>query len=223
MERAGGAEGTKFYRLVRLFWGPAVRRYFRVSCHGAAQVPARGPCIIAANHQSYLDPIVIGATSPRPVRFMMIRRYWDMPVVGWASRLAGSFPVDDGRVTGRTLRQALGLLRDGSVLGIFPEGAITRDGRLQPGREGVARLALRTGAPVVPAGITGTRRAFPKGRWIPRPLAVAVRYGAPLLPPGEAGDPAVLRRQAAEFTARIMERIAELAGDGSGSEPAPSA
>ena len=199
--------GTRFYRAVVALVGPLFRAYFRVRIEGAGHLPAAGACIVAANHQSYLDPLVVGATCPRAVRFMMARKFWDMPLIGWGSRRFGSFPVDDGRILPDALRQAVAVLRAGAVLGIFPEGGISADGRLGPPCPGVGHLALRLGVPIVPAAISGTRRAFPKGRLLPRPLRVRIRYGEPLAPPpGSHRDPGA----ADELAARVMAAIAAL-------------
>jgi 1-acyl-sn-glycerol-3-phosphate acyltransferase len=143
---------------------------------------------------------------------MMARRYWEMPVIGWFSRRAGSFPVGDGRPESGVLKLALTVLAANRALGIFPEGGISPDGRVRPGREGAARLALRTGAPLVPAGIVGTRRAYPKGQLLPRPTAVLVRFGEPIFPP-RSGSRTAERERSASLTVRLMERIAALAAD----------
>jgi 1-acyl-sn-glycerol-3-phosphate acyltransferase len=203
-----------FYARLRLLGSPLVRTFFRLRAEGAGAVPPSGPCILAANHLSYLDPLVLAATCPRQVRFMMTRRFWEMPLVGWLSRRAGSFPVGTAGITPRTLRAALAVLEGGEVLGIFPEGGIPTDGRLRAGRPGAARLALRTGSPIVPAGIVGTSRALPKGHLLPRPVPVLVRYGEPVLPSGYAALPEDERE--ASLTTELMRRIAALAAD-----PAP--
>jgi len=200
--------GTRAYRFLRATAGPLVRAYFRVLVEGAHLVPRGDACIIAPNHQSYLDPIVVGATCPRPVHFMMVRAFWRRPAIGWASRHLGAFPVEEGRILPGTLRRALALLEAGSVVGVFPEGRISPDGRVGTGLPGIGHLALRAGVPIVPVGIAGTRRAFPKGRIVPLPLRVEVRYGEPV-PATAAGQGA---RAAAELTRVVMERIATLAG-----------
>lgn len=205
------AEGTAFYRVLKRFVPPLLRVYFRLRAEGTEFVPAAGGCILAANHQSYLDPILLAAACPRPVHYMMSHRFWAMPLIGWGARRAGSFPVDDDGMRPGTLRRALGVLRAGLILGIFPEGGITPDGRLRPAREGTARISIREGVPLVPAGIAGTRRSFPKGRVFPRPCRVTVRFGPPLLPPPSTRDPEELQRRVEALSQQLMARIAELA------------
>ena len=92
--RSPGNEATFTYRLLEFFGRPLLRLYFGVRGEGTENVPALGPVILAANHVSFIDPLVLGAACPRPVHYMMLRRFWDMPFIGWISRRAGSFPVD---------------------------------------------------------------------------------------------------------------------------------
>lgn len=208
MAAALAPEGTRFYRLARALGSPLLRLYLRLRVEGAGNLPPGAGAIVAANHQSYLDPLVIAATCPRPVAFVMLRRHFQMPGIGWFSRSAGSFPIDEGRIGSGAFRRALAVLGAGGVLGVFPEGRISPDGRLGAAKPGVARIALRAGAPIVPVGISGTRRSYPKGRLLPRPAAVVVRYGTPILPEAVPVD-APGGRDAA-LAALVMERIGAL-------------
>jgi len=209
---AGGGrtvEGTRLYRLVRSAGTPLLNIFFRLRGEGLENIPAAGPFILAANHVSYLDPLVLGATCPRPVHFIMLQEFWEKPVIGWIAGKSGSFPVDKGSAAG-ALRRALGVLRAGRVLGIFPEGGRSADGSLQGGKGGAALLVMKAGVPLLPAAIIGADRALPKGRALPRPARITVRYGRPLtVPPPSSPD------QKREFldtiTARVMEAIGQLA------------
>jgi 1-acyl-sn-glycerol-3-phosphate acyltransferase len=146
---------------------------------GEEHVPAAGGLILAANHASYLDPILLGAASPRPVRYMMLRSYYDRPLLGPLAATFGAFPVDEGRITPSTFRTAAEFLAGGEVVGIFPEGGRSRDGRLMGGRPGVLILGRRAGVPIVPAGISGAWRSLPRGAAWPRPVPVTIRFGPP--------------------------------------------
>ena len=174
---ASGREATAFYSFLKLTVPPLLKAFFRLGVEGVENVPGKKPFILAANHVSYLDPLVLGATCPRPIHFIMLREFWEKPIIGRLCRLAGSIPVDQRGPAAGTLRQAVGILRQGTVLGIFPEGGRSADGTLQSGKGGAALLAMKTGVPLLPAAIIGAERALPKGKAIPKPLRVTVRYG----------------------------------------------
>jgi len=134
-------------------------RGFQVS--GQENVPKRGPVVLIANHTSYLDPPALGVASPRRVYFMAKEELFRIPLFGWLLKGLGAFPVKRGTPDRRAFKRALAVLAAGNVLGIFPEGTRSKTGELGPAEEGAAVLALRSGAPVVPAGITGTRGSGP--------------------------------------------------------------
>jgi len=194
--------------LYRLFRAPVRRlleRVFDLAVHGLEYLPRSGPYIVAANHHNYLDGVVLGAVVPEPIRFIVMPRVWRATPL----RHVGSIPINLERPDPGALRRALGALAVGRVVGIFPEGPFSVRGRLERGLPGVALLALRSGAPVIPAGITGTYEALAE-RWghIPRRSALRVRFGPPrrFLPDGAHG-----RRTARQsVTQRIMDDIATL-------------
>jgi cytidylate kinase len=191
-------------------------------------IPATGPLIIAANHASSADPVLIGAflngRLGRPLNWLGKRELVETPVIGYFMRRAGIHPVDRRTADVDAFRTAMRILESGNILAVFPEGTRSRDGALQEVREGVAVLALRSGAPVLPVAVTDSDRLWPKGTLLPRPGGVVtVSYGRPFVvaeemrklavgtgePRGrpEGGD----RRQAKEAATRlIMTRIAEL-------------
>ena len=199
--------------LYRLFRAPARRlleRVFDLAVEGLEHLPATGPYIVAANHHNYLDGVILGAVAPEPIRFIVMPRVWRAtPLHPLFHRHVGSIPINLERPDPGGLKKALGALAEGSVVGIFPEGPFSVRGRLERGLPGVALLALRSGAPVIPAGITGTYEALAE-RWghIPRRSALRVRFGPPrrFLPDG-----AHRRRTARQsVTQRIMDDIAAL-------------
>ena len=188
----------------------------RVRVEGAIdQIPRTGPVIIAANHSSNLDVPVHGSSLMPRIgrRFQWLgkRELFDWPMVGWIARNGGVHAIERGAADVEAFRLAARLLDDGHALFVFPEGTRSHDGTLGEGRDGVAVLALRTGAPIVPVGISGSYERWPRGQKLPHPGGrVTVRVG----PPFRLGDvlPADLDRRAAKGAATdlIMRRIAEL-------------
>jgi 1-acyl-sn-glycerol-3-phosphate acyltransferase len=188
----------------------------RIRIEGAIdEIPADGPVIIAANHASNLDVVVLGAwLTPklgRRIHWLGKKELFDWPVVGWMARNGGVHPVDRDAADVEAFRLASRILAEGNVLFVFPEGTRSADGALQSARDGVAVLALRSGAPIVPIGIAGSNGVWPRGQTLPHPGGrVTVRVGRPFrladeLPPGTD------RRTAKGLaTGIIMRRIAEL-------------
>lgn len=166
---------------------PLARLALRPSVHGVQFVPSNGPVILASNHLSFVDSVVIPLVLPRPVTFLAKSEYFEgTGLSGWLSRrfflAMGHVPVQrgHGRAAWGAVRVAQGVLARGGALAIYPEGTRSLDGRLYRGRTGVARLTLLTGAPVVPVALVGTERVQPVGSRVPRPHRVTVRFGAPL-------------------------------------------
>lgn len=185
---------------------------FKIRYRGREHAPAEGGAILASNHISVLDPVIVSmaatAMTGRAVRFLAAAEFFDRPVIGWGLRRIRQIPIRRGASDRRALEQAAGLIRRGALAGIFPEGTLSPDGNPLPGRRGAARLALASGAPILPCGIWGTRARWPLGgiRW-KRPLRprVIVSFGPVLLPEGELEDP----QDVQALTDRIMAAIAE--------------
>ncbi len=196
---------------------PLARVAFRPEVHGAANVPRTGPVILAANHLSFVDSFLIPLVTPRRVSFLAKQEYFQAGgPKQWAVRtfLTGidAIPVPRGgyRAAQDSLEAALRVLEGGGAFGIHPEGSRSRDGRLYRGRTGVAWLAIRSGAPVVPIALRGTERIQPVGARFPRPGRVVVRFGAPMrFAPPPDGRQGTARRAA---TDQIMAAIAALSG-----------
>jgi 1-acyl-sn-glycerol-3-phosphate acyltransferase len=179
------------------------RVVFTYESHGVENVPAEGPAVLAANHPSYLDPILLSLPIERPIRFMAWDAILRVPLLGALLRLFGAFPVDVRRGQGgAAYAKARALVGAGELVGLFPEGRRSRSGWMEPTlREGAARLAWETGAPLVPASITGAFRAWPYFRALPEPARVRVRFH-------EAIDPAPYRaRPQAEAVAALLEEL----------------
>ncbi|MGD2173760.1 MAG: lysophospholipid acyltransferase family protein [Candidatus Brocadiaceae bacterium] len=191
-------------RLARLVTHPYFAVAHRLRWEGQERVPLEGPAVLAANHQSFLDPVALGLALPRPIVFMGAAIYYRAPVVGPLMRLFRTVPVEEDAPGPSSIERMLGALQKGSLVGIFPEGQRTRDGLLGLPHEGVATLALRSGAPLIPATIAGAYAAWPVGRLSPRLASIRVYFGHPFRVEGESTR---LRRR--EVTRDLMLRIAD--------------
>jgi 1-acyl-sn-glycerol-3-phosphate acyltransferase len=143
--------------------------------------------VITPNHASFMDPILVTIPIRRPLHYMALEPFFRIRGLGALMRWARAFPIQEGEVDTPAIRRALRLLREGEPLVIFPEGGRSPDGRLQAFRPGAFRLALASGAPVVPVTIAGAFEAWPAQRRLPRPGRITITYHAPLsetdLPP----------------------------------------
>jgi 1-acyl-sn-glycerol-3-phosphate acyltransferase len=183
------------------------RALFALHVEGAAHVPGSGPVILAPNHVSYLDPVVVGISIRRRVHFMAKKELFRNPLVGWFLRGLQAYPVTRERVDPSTLKRTLSLLAAGQVVLMFPEG--TRgDGRtLGPAKSGIAAIAARSEAAVVPVFHWGTERILPRGSRRIGYARLCVRFGPALRFSGDArGD----RKAVEAFGCRLMEAIAAL-------------
>jgi 1-acyl-sn-glycerol-3-phosphate acyltransferase len=170
--------------LLRILYYPVVTVATRVlldlRLEGAQAVPRSGPAIIVPNHQGYLDPFLIQLATPRPARFMVTADFYDIRVIQPFFRIVKAIRVDEGGRNRESLKTALKVLRQGEVVGIFPEGQLTRDGRIGTLHPGVAFLAAKSGAPVAPVRIRGSYDVFPRGGGFPRRARVSIHFGGPI-------------------------------------------
>jgi 1-acyl-sn-glycerol-3-phosphate acyltransferase len=188
---------------------------FRTRVQGAERVPATGPAIVAANHVSGMDGValalVTGKHARRMTRFLVAAEFFQRRSFGWALRLYRQIPLRRGEGDRLALREAIETISGGALAGIFPEGRVNPDPEagVQRGRRGVARIALATGAPVVPVGMWGTQHRWPKSGlhlrrpWRPR---FAVSYGDPIRVHGDEGSPADVQLLAEEIMTAIAEQ-----------------
>ena len=205
-----------------IFFGPALRVYNRPWTEGMDNIPSTGPAIVASNHQAVMDSFYFPLMCPRQLTFLAKSEYFTTPgVVGriqrWFFTSVGQMPVERGSdsATDALTTAARKVLDRGDLFGIYPEGTRSPDGRVYKGRTGIARVALATGQPIVPVGMIDTRRANPIGTWIPRPVRVGMRIGAPIDPRAWAQqrdlDPDS-HEAARELTDYLMRELARLAG-----------
>lgn len=181
---------------------------FRLHVEGQEFIPRAGPAILAANHVSYIDPIIIRIAIRRPVCFMAKKELFRVPVLGWLLRRFGTFPINRHRTDLQAFKQAASLLEAGEIIAIFPEGTRGDGVDLRPAKPGIGLIAARTGAPVIPTFHRGTEKVFPRGAWFPRPYRITVKFGAPCRFPkeqaGKGQDPVMM------FSQTIMGKIADL-------------
>ncbi|GGP41440.1 lysophospholipid acyltransferase family protein [Saccharothrix coeruleofusca] len=206
------------YTVMKRLVAPTARLVYRPTVEGLENVPTTGPVILAPNHLSFIDSVVLPMVVPRRVSFLAKAEYFEgRGVKGALSRYffssLGHVPVRRGlgRAARASLDTAAAVLAAGQAFAIYPEGTRSLDGRLHRGRTGVARIALESGAPVVPVGIIGTDKVQPVGSKIPRICPVTIRFGEPLDFSRYAGmqdSLPVLR----SVTDEIVYRILELSG-----------
>jgi 1-acyl-sn-glycerol-3-phosphate acyltransferase len=206
------------YQLSRIVAGPFLHTIWRPRVTGAANVPASGGAILAANHLSVVDSVFLPLMINRPVTFSAKAEYFSAsgPAARlWAAYLKATNQLkmdrDGPRAAQDTLDAALALLEEGNLFGIYPEGTRSPDGRLYRGRPGVGYLALKSGLPVLPVAMIGTRRVLPPGSVVPRPGRIEIRVGAPMKfgPEVTAAPPGKARQLIAE---QVMVAIRDLSG-----------
>src|SRR5215204_2195645 len=222
MVRDWRSRGTA-YEVVRVLTAPVRRALVRLEVENPENLPAQGPAIVVANHLSFLDSVLLMFALPRRVSVLGKAEYTDHRITRWLFCGAGMIPVrrqNPGDVV-HAVEQVADVLDHGEVIGLFPEGTRSRDGRLHKGRSGAAHLALTTGAPLVPAGIIGTDHILPVDAHLVRPFRHAtIRLGEPIWA-GEPGGTTSTSRARREVTDRVMGEIRRLCGQDYVDEYAP--
>lgn len=192
-----------FYRVCVFFLRVLFRTFWGLTARGLEHIPAKGPVILAPNHVSFIDPLVVGICLDREVHFLAKEELFRNRGLAWLMRRLNAFPVRRERMEPSSLKRALRLLREGRVLLIFPEGTRGDGQSLGAAKPGLAAIAARSGARVIPVYHQGTERAFPRGTWRILPGRVRVTYGLPLRVPAPGAD-------LEGFTRELMDRIAAL-------------
>ncbi|HUW78551.1 MAG TPA: lysophospholipid acyltransferase family protein [Candidatus Nanopelagicaceae bacterium] len=206
------------YSILKSILEPTLGALFRPDVEGLEYVPEEGPAIIASNHLSFSDSIFLPLVVPRRVTFLAKSEYFTGKGVKGRStatlfRALGQVPVDrsGGRAGEEALTTGLGVLNQGSLLAIYPEGTRSPDGRLYRGRTGIARLTLESGVPVIPVAMINTDKIQPPGRVVPKIMQVGIKFGEPLnfqRYEGMSQDRFVLR----SITDEIMYSLMKLGG-----------
>jgi len=188
---------------------------FRPKVSGLRHVPSNGPVIIASNHLSFSDSIFMPLVVPRNVTFLAKSEYFTSPgIKGFIKKITfialGQVPVDrsGGKRSEAALLTGLKLLKEEHCIGIYPEGTRSPDGRLYKGRTGIARIAIESGAPIIPVAMFNTEKIQPTGKVIPKIMRVKMVFGEPMFFEGDSSDLLYLR----DVTDQIMKKIQELSG-----------
>jgi 1-acyl-sn-glycerol-3-phosphate acyltransferase len=218
IESGSGAGRAIYWALKNVLLGPAITRIFRPVHEGSENVPKEGAAIVASNHLSFADWLFMPLALDRRITFVAKSDYFTrVGIKGWAQKRffagTGQVPIDrsGGRASEGALRAGLKVLQRGELFGIYPEGTRSHDGRLYKGRTGVARLALLSGAPVIPSAIIGTDIIAPPGKVLTKIVSPTVKFGRPLdfsRYEGMSEDRFILR----SITDEIMYAIMELSG-----------
>jgi 1-acyl-sn-glycerol-3-phosphate acyltransferase len=197
---------VNLYGAVRAFVAPILRLVWRLEVVGAENIPA-GPAIVVANHDSLSDPLFLGAALERPLHFLAKRELWANRVVGRLLDGLGGIPVERRRGDLTAVAALARVLERGDAVAIFPQGTVL-GGDERPWQRGAARLALTTGAPLVPVAIVGAADALRPGTRLPRRARVRVVVGEPIaVAPARPTIPA-----GRDLIARVRAAVAELAG-----------
>ena len=201
------------YRLLKSFLIPLLMLLFRPKVTGLRNVPTNGAVIIASNHLSFSDSIFMPLVVPRNVTFLAKSEYFTSPgLAGFIKKLTfialGQVPIDrsGGKRSEAALLTGLRLLKENHCIGIYPEGTRSPDGRLYKGRTGIARLAIESGAPIIPVAMFNTAEIQPTGQVVPKVRRVEMVFGEPIYLDGDSTDQVLLRT----LTNQLMEKIAQL-------------
>jgi len=201
------------YKILKSFLIPLLMFIFRPKVTGLRHVPSNGPVIIASNHLSFSDSIFMPLVVPRNVTFLAKSEYFTSPgLKGFIKKITfialGQVPIDrsGGKRSEAAIITGLRLLQENRCVGIYPEGTRSPDGRLYKGRTGIARMAIESGAPVIPVAMFNTAEIQPTGQVVPKVRRVEMVFGEPMYFSGDSTDQAVLR----SATNELMEKIAEL-------------
>jgi 1-acyl-sn-glycerol-3-phosphate acyltransferase len=201
------------YKILKSFLIPLLMFIFRPKVTGLRHVPSNGPVIIASNHLSFSDSIFMPLVVPRNVTFLAKSEYFTSPgLKGFIKKITfialGQVPIDrsGGKRSEAAILTGLRLLRENQCVGIYPEGTRSPDGRLYKGRTGIARMAIESGAPVIPVAMFNTAEIQPTGQVVPKVRRVEMVFGEPMYFSGDSSDQAVLR----SATNELMVKIAEL-------------
>ena len=169
-----------FYTFVRFIAWVLLKIFWKMEIIGLENIPKEGSLIVAANHTSNLDPVILGAAFNRKMNFIAKKEVFNNFIGNFVCKRLNAFPVDRKKIDIKALKHALDVLQNKEVLGIFPEGTRSINGELQDFKLGIIKIAMKTGAPILPVGIDGAHQIFPRGKIIPAFFKhkIVVRYGS---------------------------------------------
>lgn len=191
------------YRFLQIVFRLLFYTVFRTRVYGRENIPKEGAVILAANHASNIDPPLMASLIERPVSYMAKIELFENPIFGAAIRRCHAFPVKRGASDRGAIKAAVTVLKEGHMLGLFPEGTRSKTGELQKAEAGIALIASMTGAPIVPVAILNSHRIFANGGLLPQ---LRIMYGAPISFQGDRKSKEALDA----FSAEIMEHIARM-------------
>jgi 1-acyl-sn-glycerol-3-phosphate acyltransferase len=207
----GGKNPDRGFLIAGAVVKPLMRVWFRIRVEGGDNVPKDGPVILASNHRSNMDPVLLASALHRPVAFMAKAELFVGPL-GWIMRWIGQFPVKRGGIDREALRRTDAVLARGSMLGLFPEG--TRgDGRFSAVHPGLAYIVVRQRCPVLPVAIFGTERVRRRFGWLPFASPVRIVIGPAIDLPESTGDRAGRRAASEVFRQRLQAFLATASGN----------
>ncbi len=200
------------YPIAKIILTPIIGLWIKET-KGLENIPVKGPFIIAANHESYMDHFIIVKTfvihTNKKIHFLAKKEHFDNPLKAAWHRWGGAIPLDRGAKGTKALRWAVKALKNGKIIGVHPEGTRSLTGKLQKGKTGVARLALAARVPVVPVGLIGTFEIMPKGKHIPKLKRAKINIGKPIYF-NKHYNKKITKKLLRNITDEIMKEIAKL-------------
>jgi 1-acyl-sn-glycerol-3-phosphate acyltransferase len=201
---------SPFYKSVRFACTLFARTYLRLTVSGASNIPESGGVIVVSNHQSHLDVPILGLSIPRESRFPGKAELFSSSLYRSLLLGLGGFPLVRGEGDRKAISFSQTVLEMGGVLVMFPEGTRSRDGSIAPFHRGLGVLALKTGAPIVPAALFGTGERMGIGGRFPKPGRISVLFGTPLYPPTGKFSPSDLKRASQDLSLEAESAVRDL-------------
>jgi 1-acyl-sn-glycerol-3-phosphate acyltransferase len=193
------------WRFLRFLLRLAIPFWLRYRARGIERIPSSGAALLVINHQSFLDPLLVGAPLRRPISFVARDSLFGVPIVGWILRNMYVIPINRESASAASLRRAADRLKQGFLVGIFPEGTRSPNGRLGPLKPGFLALVRRANVPIIPVGISGSAAALPRNAWFVRPKPCRVVFGEPI--PAETVAALSERGNVDALLAEVRQRI----------------